>query len=335
MERETIAYFRDNAVPEAFENLASYLATNQPEDTSNGIGRWAYEERLRQGALLQQQQLSACKVGQLLGKGSFAKVYLGLLDNGQYIAVKEVILAETNEESETGSMAEDIAGVEAEINIMKTVVHPNIVRCYGSTYDPSNKTFKIFMEYVSGRSLLELTRGFSGLAPPVVRNYTKQITTGLSALHDYGICHRDIKPENILIELTWGLVRLCDFGCSKQMDRLKSGKGNKGCSTVAGSPYFMSPEIISDPVGYDGMQADIWSLGATVIQMLTGTLPWPKSASDMSAIVMIADAQGPPTECPPQLEIGAKCYGFIECCCSVDPNNRPTAEELLCHPYIS
>eukprot|EP01060_Flectonema_neradi_P011104 TRINITY_DN1815_c0_g2_i1.p1 TRINITY_DN1815_c0_g2~~TRINITY_DN1815_c0_g2_i1.p1 ORF type:complete len:345 (+),score=69.27 TRINITY_DN1815_c0_g2_i1:61-1035(+) len=322
-------YFKDKAIPSTFESLAGFLGSNKPDDVVTGVGRWAYEERLRSGMQLTQAELDSCKIGQLLGKGSFANVFLGLCDNGRYVAIKEVVLADEETEQES------IADIEAEIKIMKIVIHPNIVRCYGSTYDQKNKTFRIFMEYISGRTLLELTRGFGGLAPSVVQNYTKQLTTGLAALHEAGICHRDIKPENILIDLTWGLVRLCDFGCSKQMDRLKTGKGNKGCSTVAGSPYFMSPEVISDPVGYDGTQADIWSLGATVIQMLTGSLPWPKSASDMSAIVMIAEAQGPPTLCPSKVEIGSKCFGFIECCCSVDPNSRPSSEELLCHPYIA
>ena len=104
--------------------------------------------------------------------------------------------------------------------------------------------------------------------------------------------------------------------------------------TVAGSPYYMPPEILNEDEGYDGMRADIWSLGATAIQVATGSLPWPRAHSDMAAIFMISQAQGPPSECPEPSQIGDLRYAFICCCCAVNPADRPMADELLHHPYL-
>ena len=104
--------------------------------------------------------------------------------------------------------------------------------------------------------------------------------------------------------------------------------------TVAGTPYYMSPEILTDEAGYDGMRADVWSLGATVIQMVTGSLPWPKSHSSMAAIFMISQAAGPPSACPDAEELGGLLHGFINCCCCLNPAERPMTDELLLHPYL-
>eukprot|EP01063_Lacrimia_lanifica_P008182 TRINITY_DN15297_c0_g1_i1.p1 TRINITY_DN15297_c0_g1~~TRINITY_DN15297_c0_g1_i1.p1 ORF type:complete len:342 (+),score=113.89 TRINITY_DN15297_c0_g1_i1:64-1089(+) len=324
-------YFKEKDVPQWIEKALRYLGRTRPDNVLHGIEEWVDHERAVQDVPVDYAMLQSCRKGAMLGKGSFAKVFLGQLDDGQYVAVKQIEFADAEDEE----VHVELAKAAEEIKLMTRVRHVNIVRCFGSLFDVEAKTYSIYMEYVGGLTLAQLTRGFSGLAGGVVKAYARQLVCGLGALHAAGVCHRDVKPENILVDATRRVLKLCDFGCSKQIDRISAGVKNAACTTVAGTPYYMSPEILNDDEGYDGMRADIWSLGATVIQMTTGTLPWPKSHSEMAAIVMISQAQGPPSQCPTADAVGSLCFNFINCCCSVRPGARPTAEELLHHPYVA
>ncbi|KAJ9442940.1 MAP kinase kinase kinase mkh1 [Diplonema papillatum] len=335
-ENAFVQYLRDNRIHDCLEKQMRHLRAHPKVAPLDAIAQWAASEKSRSTGKVSDDLLALTKKGALLGSGSFAKVYLGSLPNGKFIAVKEVRLSGEGEgeDGEEDDLLAEIRSAQSEIRLMETVRHPNIVQCLGSQFKPDEGVFTIFMEYVGGSTLAAVTRGFGGLVLAIVKDYTRQIVNGVHALHSAGICHRDIKPENILVDLQNGLLKLCDFGCSKQIDRLKSGKKEKACRTVAGTLYYMSPEVLCDDEGYDGMSADIWSLGATVIQMTTGKLPWPKS-SDMTAMFMISQAQGPPSEFPSVEQVGERCVNFISCCCAINPSDRPSSEELLHHPFVA
>ncbi len=131
------------------------------------------------------------------------------------------------------------------------------------------------MEYMPGGSVKDQLKAYGALTENVTRKYTRQILEGVSYLHSNMIVHRDIKGANILRDSA-GNVKLGDFGASKRLQTIcMSGTGIR---SVTGTPYWMSPEVISGE-GY-GRKADVWSLGCTVVEMLTenhpgqSTKPW-------------------------------------------------------------
>ncbi|XP_010544368.1 PREDICTED: mitogen-activated protein kinase kinase kinase 1-like [Tarenaya hassleriana] len=251
--------------------------------------------------------------GQRLGQGSFGTVYEGIAGDGDFIAIKEVSLLDQ------GSQAQEcIQQLEREIAILSQLNHPNIVRYRGTCRDGSN--LYIFLELVKG-SLLNLYRTYQ-LGDSQVSAYTRQILCGLKFLHDRNFIHRDIKCANILVD-TDGSVKLADFGLAKvtKLNDIKSCKG---------TPFWMAPEVINRKTndGY-GCSADIWSLGCTVLEMLTGQIPY-SDLEQVSALFRIGKGVLPSV--PDTLSPEAR--EFIFRCLKVKPEERPTATELLNHPFV-
>uniref|UniRef100_A0A7N5KM18 mitogen-activated protein kinase kinase kinase n=1 Tax=Ailuropoda melanoleuca TaxID=9646 RepID=A0A7N5KM18_AILME len=172
-------------------------------------------------------------------------------------------------------------------------------------------------------SVKDQLKAYGALTESVTRKYTRQILEGMSYLHSNMIVHRDIKGANILRDSA-GNVKLGDFGASKRLQTIcMSGTGMR---SVTGTPYWMSPEVISGE-GY-GRKADVWSLGCTVVEMLTEKPPWAEYEA-MAAIFKIATQ---PTN--PQLPSHISEHGrdFLRRI-FVEARQRPSAEELLTHHF--
>uniref|UniRef100_A0A7S1HX39 Protein kinase domain-containing protein n=1 Tax=Eutreptiella gymnastica TaxID=73025 RepID=A0A7S1HX39_9EUGL len=259
--------------------------------------------------------LTDWKKGNILGKGSFGEVYLGLLKNGKFIAVKTVVFGKECEE--------DLKAFQAELDVMKSVHHPNVVQYLGSEFQEDLNMLNIFMEYMPQGSIAGVAKKFNPLPVTTIRTYTRQIIAGLTYLHSVSIVHRDIKGDNILLD-SHGVAKLADLGCSKQLQDLTSR--THGCSTMVGTPYWMAPEVITNTDGY-GCSADVWSVGCTVLEMLTAKPPWPEMASMWSAIYHIANSTGPPELMPTDLQPDLN--EFLLACFERDVKRRPTAQQLM------
>ncbi|GMI67600.1 MAP KINASE KINASE KINASE 3, mitogen-activated protein kinase kinase kinase 3 [Hibiscus trionum] len=260
--------------------------------------------------------LSKWRRGRLLGRGTFGHVYLGFnSESGQMCAIKEVRLVSDDQTSK-----ESLKQLNQEINLLNQLSHSNIVRYYGS--ELGEEALSVYLEYVSGGSIHKLLQEYGAFKEPVIQNYTRQILSGLAYLHGRNTVHRDIKGANILVDPT-GEIKLADFGMAKHIT---------ACGTMLsfkGSPYWMAPEVVMNTNGYN-LSVDIWSLGCTVLEMATSKPPWHRYEG-VAAIFKIGNSKDMP-EIPDHLSSEAK--SFIRLCLQREPSARPTAFQLLDHPFI-
>ncbi|CAB4267016.1 unnamed protein product [Prunus armeniaca] len=287
--------------------------TTSNDDDSSSTTTVSPNERFSPNGRLK-LKITHWEKGELLGSGSFGSVYEAISDCGCFIAVKEVSLLDKGSQG-----VQRVYQLEQEIALLSQFEHQNIVQYYGTAKDESN--LYIFLELVAKGSLQKLYQTYR-LTDSHVSEYTRQILQGLKYLHDRRVIHRDIKCANILVHAN-GSVKLADFGLAKtiQMNDIKSSQG---------TAYWMAPEVVNRKHQGYGLPADIWSLGCTVLEMLTRRIPYP-NLEWMQALFKIGKGEPPPV--PDSLSKDAQ--DFIHRCLQANPANRPTAAQLLNHPFLN
>ncbi|XP_051143165.1 mitogen-activated protein kinase kinase kinase YODA-like [Andrographis paniculata] len=260
--------------------------------------------------------VSRWKKGKLIGRGTFGHVYVGFnSETGEMCAMKEVTLFADDAKSR-----ESAKQLGQEIAVLSRLKHPNIVQYYGSE-TVSDKLY-IYLEYVSGGSIHKILQEYGKLGESAIRSYTKQILSGLVYLHAKNTVHRDIKGANILVDPN-GRVKLADFGMAKHI------AGQSCPLSFKGSPYWMAPEVIKNSNGCS-LAVDIWSLGCTVLEMATSKPPW-SQYEGVAAMFKIGNSKELPT-IPDHLSDEGK--EFVRLCLQRNSVHRPTAAQLLEHPFV-
>jgi serine/threonine protein kinase len=159
---------------------------------------------------------------------------------------------------------------QQEIRAAARLAHPNIVRAYDA--GTANGKHFLVTELVNGHDLgRELSRR-GALPPGEACEYTRQAAVGLQHAHEKGLTHRDIKPSNLLFSTTERLVKIADFGLARLGDTEHAGLTASGA--VFGTPDYMAPEQANSATAAD-IRSDIYSLGCTLYQFLTGHVPFP------------------------------------------------------------
>ncbi|KAK1374370.1 putative GPCR kinase [Heracleum sosnowskyi] len=257
------------------------------------------------------------KKGKLIGQGTYGQVYVGFdSEKGEMCAMKEVTLF-----SDDAKSKESAQQLKQEIALLSHLRHPNIVQYFGS--EIVDDKLYIYLEYVSGGSIYKLLQEYGQLGEAALRSYTQQILSGLKYLHARDTIHRDVKGANLLVDPN-GRVKLADFGMAKHIS------GQTGPLSFKGSSYWMAPEIILKSTDGSNLAVDIWSLGCTVLEMATTKPPW-SQFEGAAAIFKIGYTKELP-ELPQYLSDDGK--DFIRRCLQRNALDRPTAAELLEHPFV-
>eukprot|EP00123_Amoebidium_parasiticum_P011813 comp20914_c0_seq1/m.27887 comp20914_c0_seq1/g.27887 ORF comp20914_c0_seq1/g.27887 comp20914_c0_seq1/m.27887 type:complete len:570 (-) comp20914_c0_seq1:564-2273(-) len=270
------------------------------------------KQKLWTTANYDQKPLDIYKNPQVIGKGASGSVYMAEGPDGELVALKEMKLAEQDR----------IDLIANEIIVMKESKHPNIVN-YVDSFLVDN-TLWVAMEYMQGGSLTDvIEHNFCTIPEPMMACIIKQTLLGLDHLHQRGVIHRDIKSDNLLISTT-GDVKLTDFGFCATLTAEQAHR-----YTMVGTPYWMAPEVIRQ-VAY-GPKADCWSLGVMLVELVEGEPPY-LDEEPLKALYLITTIGTPELKHPERCSTGL--LNFLGACLTVDPVTRPSAAELLKHPWL-
>merc|ERR1711972_922947 len=254
--------------------------------------------------------------------------------SGRFMAVKKIPL----DLSLNPKAAEkEINSLLLEINTLKRLKHPRIVRYHGCIRHDAedDQALLIFLEFMPSGSIKAVLDKFGPYGLGLVRKYTRQILEGLEFLHSERIVHRDVKGANILIDAQ-GDAKLADFGACRELESLQSTMTG-GMKSIHGSIFWMAPEVMKLKAG---RRSDIWSLGCTVIEMITAEAPWPnlrppeQKLSMTETLKRIVDGTDSPP-IPDRVRDNHDCRTFLGRALVRDHARRPYAAQLLKHRFVA
>ncbi|KAI0657977.1 Pkinase-domain-containing protein [Cubamyces menziesii] len=299
-----------------FESMVNLGVASSNASASDLMSRDSYDgSAVRQTLIVREDGKAPTQfqLGNCIGRGQFGAVYRALnLNTGQMVAVKRIRLE--------GLKEEEISQLMKEVDLVKSLSHPSIVKYEGMARD--DDTLSIVLEYAENGSLGQTLKAFGKLNERLVANYVVKILEGLHYLHQNDVVHCDLKAANILTTKN-GNVKLSDFGVSLNLRAME-----REMKDVAGTPNWMAPEVIE--LKGASTKSDIWSLACTVIELLTGRPPYAEIANSMSVMFRIVEDERPPLpeECSEPLQ------DFLRWCFNKDPAKRPNAEQLCEHEWL-
>lgn len=219
-----------------------------------------------------------------IGTGGMADVYKAMDHKlNRFVAVK-VLKPEFRED------ATFVKKFRSEAQAAAGLTHPNIVNVFDVGDDEG--VYYIVMELIEGITLKEYISKKGKLSVKEATSIAIQVSMGLEAAHSHGIVHRDVKPQNIIIS-TDGKVKVTDFGIAR------AASSNTISSNVMGSVHYSSPEQVRG--GYSDEKSDIYSLGITLYEMVTGCVPFDGDTTVAIAIKHLQEEMVPPSVYSPDL----------------------------------
>jgi serine/threonine-protein kinase len=210
------------------------------------------------------QIIGKYKILSTIGSGGFGTVYLA---EDTWIDKKVALKVPHKQNLDFGELLR-------EPRLLATLNHPNIVDIL--TAEKKDNVFFIVMEFVPGETLEAIIARDGALDLARALDYTCQIVNAVDHAHKQGVLHRDLRPSNVIVADS-GLLKVADFGTSRFLEIAAHG------TTVIGSPPYMAPEQFQ---GKAVFASDIYSVGVTMYQMLTGDLPYDTpSPSDLDRLM--------------------------------------------------
>ncbi|KAJ8259781.1 hypothetical protein GJAV_G00173390 [Gymnothorax javanicus] len=251
----------------------------------------------------------------VVGKGSYGEVSLVRhnTDRKQYV-IKKLNL--------TSSSKRERRAAEQEAQLLSLLRHPNIVT-YRESWEGEDRRLHIVMGFCEGGDLYQRLKRQKGELIPErqVVEWFVQISMALQYLHEKNILHRDLKTQNIFLTKT-NIIKVGDLGIARVLENQ-----NDMASTLIGTPYYMSPELLSNkPYNH---KSDVWALGCCVYEM--ATLKHAFNAKDMNSLVYRI-IQGKLPQMPSMYD--PRLGELIRSMLSKKPEERPDVKQILRQPYI-
>ncbi|KAK7321364.1 hypothetical protein VNO77_31936 [Canavalia gladiata] len=253
--------------------------------------------------------------GKCIGKGAFGVVNIAVSKkDGRVFAVKSV-------NCKTGLQSQ-LEALENEIRILQRVSSPHVVAYLGDDVtcdEGATSSFRnLHLEYMPGGTVADLDR--ADVDERLLRRYAWCLVSALRHAHACGVVHCDVKGRNMLVAGDGSVAKLADFGAAVEF----SGEVSV---SPRGSPMWMAPEVIRRE--HQGPESDVWSVGCTVIEMVTGKPAWEDRGVDTLSQIGYSNEL---PEIPGVLsELGRD---FLEKCLRREPSKRWSCDQLLQHPFL-
>jgi calcium/calmodulin-dependent protein kinase I len=260
-----------------------------------------------------------CDHSQQLGRGAFSVVRLcHERATGKAWAVKIIEKESLN--------ADDLEDIEAEIGILSTINHANIMNLQDTII--TDARFYLVSEYIEGGELFDRIVGKVCYTEKEARDTIKLLLSAIAYCHSQNIVHRDLKPENLLLtsELDDSDIKVADFGLARKI------ADGSPLDTVCGTPTYVAPEIL-EMEGY-GLGVDIWSIGIVTFILLCGYPPFRSDDSNLSVLFEQIKHAEYEFRSPFWDPISLEARAFVQRMLIKDPKKRATAAELLEDPWI-
>jgi mitogen-activated protein kinase kinase kinase len=280
------------------------------------------------------QRYPSFTLSKFLGRGQAGVVFLGEDDNGKPLfAIKVIHLP--------GAVGRGLPVRRTFLayqDVLKHINNPYINSYLGWTVVDDEA--QVYTHFCNTGSLLDLIDGKGILDIAVIRKYTREILEGLEYLHSHGIVHRyifftrDLKPANILTDN--GRAKIIDLGSARIQQSCCDDPHQK---KMAGTAAYCPPEAIKEKIVHYHAGEDIWGLGCCFYEMVIGKIPWSQCDNPFAIYFTLGNlCDGEDHELITDLINSEKLdkdgVDFARVCMQVDPLKRPTAFELLKHPFL-
>lgn len=246
--------------PQPQSQISQQSGESQSQPSSSSSNRQSVSSKSRRAP--REVRFGAYILGSTLGEGEFGKVKLGWRKDGKQPSQAAIKLIRRNC-IPRGSEKEN--KIYREINALKKLAHPNIVRL--EEVLQNDKYIGIVLEYASGGELFDYILEHRYLKESMACRLFAQLVSGVDYMHSKGIVHRDLKLENLLLDKHKNII-ITDFGF------VNSFHGNDFMKTSCGSPCYAAPELVVSSEPYEGRKVDVWSCGVILYAMLAGYLPF-------------------------------------------------------------
>ena len=271
------------------------------------------KELEKKGKKIKNQIIGNYRIEKTIGEGTFGKVKLGIhIPTEEQVAIKIL-------EKDKIQDREDLERISREINFLKKLNHPNIIKIYDII--ENSKNFYIIMELANNGELFKYIVKKKKLDENEASFFYYQLILGLEAIHKKKIVHRDIKPENLLLKEN-NILTIIDFGLSNKYNK------NQLLETPCGSPCYAAPEMILGKK-YNCLLVDLWSSGIVLYAMVCGYLPFEDKNNDK----LYKKILNGKFDLPNRLSLD--CKDLIKKILTVNPKNRIGIDGIKNHPFLS
>jgi len=231
--------------------------------------------------------------------------------------------------------------IKTEVKLLRDIEHKNVIKYYNSWVDREKEQIIFITEIMSHGSLKDYLQKNPIIRWNALKRWCRQILRGLEFLHEKKIIHRDIKCDNIFVNGSTGDVRIGDLGLSTRISEERALQNGilspnekllpKTATTMTclGTPEFMAPELYNEVYGCG---VDVYAFGMTVLEMVTGIMPYHECTSTAQIYRKVLSGL-----LPPELELleklNPKCCSLVRVCLQKE-SSRPSATDLLSHEFF-